>query len=158
MVRFRAQICAAIASAVVCGCAGAPADTKPNLVDDIPPAAETGVVTGALPPVGYQLTEDEQKYDCRKLTGLMQIRILQVRGYDPDKNTTMAARGLQALTTPIFGGTKEGADPDAQYHKDIAKLRAYNQQLAFLKCKTFDLDAELSAKGDSTPTPRYGPQ
>jgi hypothetical protein len=158
MVRFRAQICAAIAGAVVCGCAGAPADTKPNLVNDIPPAAETGVVTGTLPPVGYQLTEDEQKYDCPKLTGLMQIRILQVRGYDSTKQTSAAARGLQALTTPIFGGTKEGVDPDAQYRKDIAKLRAYNQQLASLKCKTFDLDAELSATGDSTPTPRYGPQ
>ena len=158
MVRFRAQICAAVASALVCGCAGAPADTKPNLVNDIPPAAETDVVTGALPTTGYQLSEDEQKYDCRKLTGLMQIRILQVRGYDSNKKTSVAARGMQALTTPIFGGAKEGLDPDAQYHKDIAKLRAYNQQLTFLKCKTFDLDAELSATGDSTPTPRYGPQ
>ena len=158
MVRFRAQICAAVASALVCGCAGAPADTKPNLVNDIPPAAETGVVTGALPTSGYQLTEDEQKYDCPKLTGLMQIRILQVRGYDSNKKTSVAARGMQALTTPIFGGTKEGVDPDAQYRKDIAKLRAYNQQLAFLKCKTFDLDADLSATTDTTPTPRYGPQ
>ena len=85
MVRFRAHVCAAIASVVVCGCAGATADTKPNLVNDIPPPSETGVVTGALPRSGYQLTEEEQKFDCSKLTGTMQIRILQVRGYDPDK-------------------------------------------------------------------------
>ena len=52
MVRFRAQICAAVASAVVCGCAERRPYTKPNLVNDIPPAAETGVVTGALPRVG----------------------------------------------------------------------------------------------------------
>ncbi len=72
--------------------------------------------------------------------------------------TSAAARGVQALTTPICGGTKEGVDPDAQYRKDLAMLEAYNRQLAFQKCKTFDLDAELSATGDSTPTPRYGPQ
>ena len=157
MVQFRAQICAAIASAVVCGCAGAPADTKPNLVNDIPPAAETGVVTGALPTTGYQLTEDEQKYDCRKLTGLMQIRILQVRGYDSNKKTSIAARGMQALTTPIFGGTKEGVDPDAQYRRDVAMLEAYNRQLASKQCKTFDLAAELAATTDSTPTPQQKP-
>ena len=43
---------------------------------------------------------------------------------------TSAARGMQALTTPIFGGTKEGVDPDGQYHKDLAMLEAYNRQLA----------------------------
>ena len=64
------------------------------------------------------------------------------------KQPSMAARGLQALTTPIFGGTKEGVDPDAQYRKDIAMLHAYNQQLACMKCKTFDLEAELSCNGD----------
>jgi pectin methylesterase-like acyl-CoA thioesterase len=103
------------------------------------------------------VTAEEQKYDCRKLTGQMQIRILQVRGYDSRKKSSMAARGMQSVTTPIFGGTKEGTDPDGQYRKDLAQLEAYNQQLAAKKCKTFDLQAELASTTNLTPrraTPR----
>ncbi len=108
---------------------------------------------------GYQLSEEELKFDCKKLTGLMQIRILQVRGYDSNKKASLAARGIQTLTTPIFGGTKEGVDPDGQYRKDLAMLQAYNRQLGVKQCKTFDLDAELASTAtDVTPAPRDKPK
>ena len=94
-------------------------------------------------PRGYQLTEEELKFDCKKLTGTMQIRILQMRGYDTQQEHDGRARGMQSLTTPIFGGTKEGIDPDGAVPQDRAMLEAYNRQLAIKKCKTFDLDAEL---------------
>ena len=154
MVRFRAQVFAVVASALVCGCAGKAVDTPPNLVSDMPTASDS-VTTGALQGSGYQLTEEELKFDCKKLTGTMQIRILQIRGYDTNKKTTMVSRGIQSLTTPIFGGTKEGTDPDGQYRKDRAMLEAYNRQLGVKQCKTVDLDAELAIKSsDVTPTPR----
>jgi hypothetical protein len=154
MVRFRAQIFAVVASVLACGCASKNVDTPPNLVSDIPPPSD-GVTTGALQGSGYQLSEDELKFDCKKLTGTMQIRILQMRGYDTNKKTSTVARSLQSLTTPIFGGTKEGVDPDGQYLKDRAMLEAYNRQLGVKQCKTFDLDAELAIKStDVTPTPR----
>jgi hypothetical protein len=159
MVRFRAQILAALASAWVCGCAGKQVDTPPNLVSDMPAPQDSGVTTGALQTSGYQLSEEELKFDCKKLTGLMQIRILQVRGYDSNKKASAAARGIQSLTTPIFGGTKEGVDPDGQYRKDIAMLQAYNRQLGVKQCKTFDLDAELASTAtDVTPSPRDKPK
>jgi hypothetical protein len=60
---------------------------------------------------------------------------------------------MQAVATPIFGGTKEGLDPDGQHRKDLAMLEAYNQQLASKNCKTFNLEAELNAKDDTTPVP-----
>jgi hypothetical protein len=156
MVSIRAFAIALLASALVCGCASAPTEVPPSLVTDMPPPPTPGA-TGSLPEAragGYQLTADEQKYDCRKLTGQMQIRILQMRGYDSRKKSSMAARGVQSITTPIFGGTKEGTDPDGQYRKDLAQLEAYNEQLAAKKCKTFDLQAELaSTANDLTPTP-----
>jgi len=153
MVRFRAQIFV-VASVLACGCASTNVDRPPNLVSDIPPPSE-GVTTGALQGSGYQLSEEELKFDCNKLTGTMQIRILQMRGYDTNKKTSTVARSLQSLTTPIFGGTKEGVDPDGQYVKDRAMLEAYNRQLGVKQCKTFDLDAELAIKStDVTPTPR----
>ncbi|MEI9899500.1 MAG: hypothetical protein WDN31_04450 [Hyphomicrobium sp.] len=145
-----------MASALVCGCANAPADIKPNLVSDTPPAA-ADLTTGTLPASGYQLSEEELKYDCRKLTGMMQIRILQVRGYDSNKKASAAARSVQSLATPIWGGTKEGVDPDAQHRKDLAMLEAYNQRLATKQCKSFDLAAELAATDDATPSPRNKP-
>jgi hypothetical protein len=154
MVRFRAQIFAVVASVLACGCASKNVDTPPNLVSDIPPPSD-GLTTGALQGSGYQLSEEELKFDCKKLTGTMQIRILQMRGYDTNKKTSTVARSLQSLTTPIFGGTKEGVDPDGQYLKDRAMLEAYNRQLGVKQCKTFDLDAELAIKStDVTPTPR----
>ncbi|MGZ5822796.1 MAG: hypothetical protein ACXWJ2_02510 [Hyphomicrobium sp.] len=134
-------------AALACGCAGAPAESPPLLVNDPPPLAND---TAAL--LGYQLTDEEKKYDCKKLTGKMQVRILQMRGYDTHAKASTLARTAQAVTTPIFGGTKEGLDPDGQYRKDRAMLEAFNRELANKKCKTFDIDAELG-KTDGTPQP-----
>jgi len=156
MRRVRALIVAAAASAFLCACAGAPVDTKPNLVSDAP-APTADMTTGTVPAAGYQLSEEELKYDCRKLTGLIQIRILQMRGYDANKKASTAARNMQAVATPIFGGTREGLDPDGQHHKDLAMLEAYNQRLASKNCKTFNLQAELAAKDDTTPVPQKPP-
>jgi hypothetical protein len=137
----------------LCGCASSQVDTKPNLVGDIPPPADNGgVVTGALP--GYQLSAEELGFDCKKLTGTMQIRILQIRGYDTNRKASAAARGMQTFATPIWGGTKEGVDPDGQYRRDLAMLEAYNRLLADKQCPTFDLAAELATKEDTTPGPR----
>ena len=134
-------------AAFACGCAGAPAESPPLLVNDPPPLAND---TAALS--GYQLTDEEKKYDCKKLTGKMQVRILQMRGYDTHAKASSFARTAQAVTTPIFGGTKEGMDPDGQYRRDRAMLDAYNRELAAKKCKTFDIEAELK-KIDGTPEP-----
>jgi len=158
MVRPRAFFTAILAACVACGCASGQTDVPPNLVSEAPPQPAAPMVTGPVPPPpGYQLTPDELAYDCRKLTGLMQIRILQVRGYDSERQASTASRSLQSLTKPIFGGSKEGMDPDGQYQRDVAMLRAYNYRLATKSCKTFDLAAELAATDDRTPVPRHGP-
>ncbi|WP_139247212.1 hypothetical protein [Hyphomicrobium sp. NDB2Meth4] len=153
MYALRTHMVVALACALAGGCSTAPADMRPNLVGDMK-APSSEVTTGSLPASGYQLSDNELKYDCRKLTGMMQIRILQVRGYDSNKQASAAARGLQSFATPIWGGTKEGLDPEAQHRKDLAMLEAYNRRLAGKNCKTFDLNAELAASKDTTPTPR----
>jgi hypothetical protein len=157
MIPMRALAIALLVGASLCGCATAPTEVPPSLVTDMPPPSPgaTASVSPMAMPGEYQLTAEEQKYDCRKLTGQMQIRILQIRGYDSRKKSSLAARGMQTVTTPIFGGTKEGLDPDGQYRKDLAQLKAFNKQLEAKKCKTFDLDAELSPGAtDVTPAPR----
>ena len=87
---------ALLAGAALAGCASTTAEPPPSLISDSPPPAPA--TTGAIPARAgsYQLSAEEQKYDCRKLTGLMQIRILQVRGYDSNRKASMAARGMHS--------------------------------------------------------------
>ena len=151
MVRLDVLGLVLLSAALGCGCAGTPTDAPPALVTDSgidkPP-----LVNDAAAFPDYQLSDDEKKYDCKKLTGKMQVRILQMRGYDTRAKASSMARTTQAVATPIFGGTKEGLDPDGQYHKDRAMLEAYNRQLAEKKCKTFNIEAELAKTDGSTPT------
>jgi hypothetical protein len=129
-----------ITATLTCGCAGSQSEQPPSLLND--PAFGS-----AASPLAYQLNERELKYDCKKLTGVMQVRILQIRDYDPSQKASMVARGVQSVATPIWGGTTAGIDPDGQYRKDLAMLEAYNNRLASKNCKTFDLSAELQGRG-----------
>ncbi len=81
-------------AALACGCAGAPAESPPLLVNEPPPLAND---TAAFS--GYQLSEEETKYDRKKLTDKMQVRILQMRGYDTHAKASTLARTGQAVTT-----------------------------------------------------------
>lgn len=133
-----------VLAAVAAGCAG-------------PGGGSTAALApGSLPgsAAGYQLTEEERGLDCKKLTGRMQVRILQVRDFEARERTSFVARGLQTATTSVLGGSKEGADPDGQYQRSRAQLAAYNQLLASKGCRTFDLESELKPKPiTETPTP-----
>lgn len=106
----------------------------------------------------YVLSGEEREYDCKKLTGRMQVRILEVRDYTARDKSTKASHGLQSVVTGILGGSKRGTDPDGDYARDVAKLQAYNQQLVTKGCKSFDLSKELQPKPvTETPTPTVAP-
>jgi len=147
MLRIRTFSLLLIAGACLAGCAAGPGEAPPSLINDSMPAST------APAPAAYQLSPQELGYSCKKLTGVMQVRILQVRRYDPAENPTMAARSVQGVATPIFGGTTVGIDPAGQHQRDLAMLEAYNGQLARKNCKTFDIAAELK-KTDPLDTPQ----
>jgi len=140
MVRVRTFSLLLIAGATAAGCASGPGEIPPSLITDSTPPSATSTT-------GYMLSPQELGYGCKKLTGVMQVRILQVRQYDPDRNGSVAARGVQSVATPILGGTTVGIDPAGQHQRDLAMLEAYNSQLARKNCKTFDLAVELSKTG-----------
>lgn len=93
-------------------------------------------------PAGYALSEEEKGLDCRRLTGRMKIRILQIRDYHARAKTSELSRSLQSAQAN-FGASATGSDPDGDYARDRAMLEAYNAQLAAKGCKTLDLAAEL---------------
>jgi hypothetical protein len=106
------------------------------------------------PDVGYVLSAQELALSCRKLTGRMQVRILQIRDYEQRARPSPASGLAQQAATSLYGGSRRGIDPDAEYRRDHAMLEAYNRRLAEKKCKTFDLAAELRPKSvRETPTP-----
>ena len=145
LVRIRTFSSVLMAAALVGACAGTPAEQPPSILTD-------PTLGGNASASGYVLSPQELSYSCKKLTGTMQVRLLQVRRYDASKNPTVVARGMQSVATPILGGTTVGIDPVGQHQRDLAMLQAYNQRLADKKCKTFDLAAELK-KTDPAETP-----
>lgn len=117
--------------------------------DKTPSAKNKPSEVGAVDASGtYRLSAEELAYDCKRLAGRMQVRLLEVRSYDPSKNGSALARTMQSATQPVVGmmlGNASGysADPDKRHADDIAMLKAYNAQLAAKKCRTYDLEAEL---------------
>lgn len=100
----------------------------------------------AEPAQPYVMTDEELKYDCKKLTGRMQVRILDLRDYAARSKSTLFSRGFQYAVTSILGGTDYGKSPDSQYARDVARLHAYNRQLVAKDCKSFNLETDLQPK------------
>lgn len=135
------------------GCATA------NLGDATATASpQTAERSGMVSKAGYVLSADEQELGCKKLTGRMQLRILEIRDYNERNRTTLVSRALQSGSTAVLGGPKAGLDPEGTYAKDRATLEAYNQALAAKGCKTYDLESELQPQDfRATPTPTIKP-
>ncbi len=88
-------------------CASSQVESPPSLINN--PAYEPKVP-------GYQLSPKERSYSCNKITGLMQVRILQIRGYGPEDKGSLAARGVQELTTPTLAAPTPTASPPTAAH------------------------------------------
>jgi hypothetical protein len=125
------------------------------VVETASTSAQAAETVSRLPsPSAYQLTKDEQELSCKKLTGRMAVRIVQIRDFQTRNQASPLARSLQAATKPMFGGSGEGSDPDGRHARDIAILRAYNQRLAEKKCPDFDLEKELAPGATELPRTR----
>jgi hypothetical protein len=136
--------------ALLASCTSSSPDAGPPATGALGPAAGGGHQQG----VEYVLSAQELKLSCRKLTGRMQVRILQIRDHEQRVRPSVTSRLAQQAATSLYGGPRHGIDPDAEYRRDRAMLEAYNRQLAVKRCETFDLDAELTPKSvRDTPTP-----
>ena len=109
----------------------------------------------------YVFSQSEQKLDCKKLNGRIQVRVMQLRAELADKTQpTGAAQALQQATNPalrlMYGGASGyGTDRASQLRRDRAVLESYNQHLAARNCATYDLDAALrKGPGDPPPVPQ----
>jgi hypothetical protein len=141
-----------LAALVVGGCAQAmPGYEPPTSRNEKRLSAPDPGPPGVMTATGYTLSEAERKYDCKRLTAIVQIKLLQIRDPGSRPSPTLAARAGPYIGGPIFGS--RAPDPAGERATEIARLRAYNAALAEKGCRAFDIDAEL-AKGAMAPIPR----
>lgn len=121
-----------------------------------------GPPTGGLQPDGtYALSDEELKFDCKRLTGAAQIKILQLRHHALRPAPSTASRWISATSETVDRGvdTVLGKSPGRSltaddYALQRAHLEALNRALASRNCGTFDLAVELKPeKGSTMPTP-----
>lgn len=100
----------------------------------------------------------EDKLNCKQLTGRMQVKIMEMRGFSDRKQASILARGIQSGFSATFGNVSHGVDPNGEYQSELNTLHQYNQRLVTLGCKSYDLDAELNKRDiDDVPTPTILP-
>ncbi len=133
--------------------------TSAEAKDKTSPMKQTPSQVGSVDGAGtYALSAEEMGYDCKRLAGRMQVRLLEARAYNPAKDApsafSAAVRGAAEPVAGVLLGTSSsrGADREKQHADDIAMLRAYNARLAAKGCRTYNLDAELKA-GAKAPLP-----
>lgn len=137
--------------------AGACAQVTPGYT---PPSAKLDKIKALAPTGGgfdhagaYSLTDQERQLDCKRLTGSISIKIIQMRNAPNRAKPSAVAAKAQATVQPLVGGTDYGYDLAADLKRDRARLEALNAQLASKQCATFDLDADLAPGNTSTPRP-----
>lgn len=137
------RTCLFPAAAIILPCAGCAGGTAA--------LPETASVAGGA----VSAPED---MSCKKLAGLVQVRLLQLRDYDERNRSSATSRVIQSASVSAFGGSKKGIDVDAEHAADMQSLRTYNDQLKEKGCKSFDLDKELSIHdAGSTPAATIAP-
>ena len=135
-----------VAAAFMAACAsGAPDATTlsiaPAAGPSDPPIATAAVESG-----------EEPELDCKKLTGRMQIRILEMRTFSTTSQTSGLSRTMHAAGTTIFGGASAGIGPNGELARDYATLENYNRQLVSQDCRSFDIQQSLAGQ-DTPPQP-----
>ena len=138
------------AAAIMAGCASGANDTGGL---SIAPAAGPSSVPVSTAGVARL---DDAEIDCKKLTGRMQIRILELRTYATTAQTSGLSRSMHSAGKTVFGGASAGIDPKGEHASDLATLETYNRQLVSQDCKSFDIQQTLAGQ-DTPPQPTVDP-
>ncbi len=142
-----------VLAAAVGGCAAAEPGFSPSTsrYDKLKASLPVG---GNLNSDGrFVLSEAEQKLDCKKISGIIHVSILQLRDAGERHRPSAVAKALQKVSSPIVAGASYGMDPDADQARMLARIEAFNARLAEKGCATFDLKAELAPGNSEPPAP-----
>jgi hypothetical protein len=148
-----ARIIAPAVLSALTACAAVPGYQPPPLIEKkstFGQALESGDVQGGR----YEMSASEKSMDCKRLKGSMQITISRLKDPSGREEPSAIASTAQQWTSPLYGGSGRGADRQALYARERAKLDAYNEELAAKGCKTLDVETEL-ARAPDPPGKKY---
>ena len=99
----------------------------------------------------YTLSASERGLNCRRLTGVLQIKIQQLRA-DISRTPTsrITAATESAIAKPMAGGRVK-PDNESEHARDRARLTALNELMIEKNCGHFDLAAALDPANTATP-------
>lgn len=137
-----ARLLPALLALALAGCAAAQPGYDPMLgkVAERPKVDIGEVGAGGQ----YHMSETEKAFDCKKLTGAMQITISRLKDKAERPNPSNTSTTMKGMIAPLFGGSSYNTNPEGEIAREKAKLHAYNRALADKGCKTMDVEAELA--------------
>ena len=156
--RTLTHFCCAAALLSLAGCAAAmpgyvPDKGRLQLAKDKAAKAEPQVATPPPADGSYVPNAKEKSFSCRRLTGVIQIKIQQYRAEASRQPTSTITRASEtAMAKPMAGGNVK-PDSASEHARDRARLVALNELMVEKKCGRFDLDAALAPGNTETPEP-----
>lgn len=99
-------------------------------------------------------TAEERGFSCRRLTGVMQLKIQQVR----DSEANPPGGLISSMTSKSTPRHTASGEPGTAYSADRARLFALNDLMVEKNCGRFDLDAALKPGNTETPDPIGAPK
>jgi hypothetical protein len=140
------------AAALLLGaCAAALPGYSPPPLKEKKTAKVVGLTSGEMTGEGtYELSELDKARDCKRTLGSMQLIITRLKDPVFRAEPSAVSSSLQTGSAAIAGGSARGADRQAEYARERARLEAYNRLLASKNCKTMDIDAELAKPPEQT--------
>jgi hypothetical protein len=113
--------------------------------------SEPQVATPVAADGSYVLSAKERGFNCRRLTGVLQIKIQQYRS-DASRGptSTITTATQSAIAKPMAGGQVK-PDNEGEHARDRARLVALNEMMIEKKCGRFDLAAALDPANTATP-------
>ena len=137
------------------GCAAAmPGYVPPNTRTKLPTqsvksAAEPQTQAAVTADGTYIPSSKERDLNCRRLTGVVQIKIQQVRDIEAHPTTGL----VTSITSKATPRHTAAGQPGAAYSEERAKLIGLNQLMVEKNCGRFDLEAALAPGNKETPEP-----
>ncbi|MDX2306771.1 MAG: hypothetical protein NW216_00875 [Hyphomicrobium sp.] len=101
---------------------------------------------GPLPLV----TEEERAFDCDRINGRMQVRILAMRGAEHKSGASDFSNSTRTVLGNVPGNAA-ASGAEARTGAERAKLDALNALLAEKGCPTYDLEKELAQRPSAAP-------
>jgi hypothetical protein len=113
--------------------------------------SEPQVATPVAADGSYVLSAKERGLSCRRLTGVLQIKILQYRSDVSGAPTSTIATVTEAAVAKPMAGGRVKPDSENEHARDRARLVALNELMIEKKCGRFDLATALDPANSATP-------